>query len=104
MAELVDALDSKSCGSNTVRVQVPLRPPFLFHKNSKIRTVVPSAGKSLFTHQKAGLFFKKEKPQRKENSLKNCRKARFPTVFCLLSLDQIFTDEGAVAEVIEILI
>ena len=27
MAELVDALDSKSCGSNTVRVQVPLRPP-----------------------------------------------------------------------------
>ena len=29
MAELVDALDSKSGGSNTVRVQVPLRPPFL---------------------------------------------------------------------------
>ena len=27
MAELVDALDSKSCGSNTVWVQVPLRPP-----------------------------------------------------------------------------
>ena len=27
MAELVDALDSKSCGSNTVRVQVPPRPP-----------------------------------------------------------------------------
>ena len=30
MAELVDALDSKSCGSNTVRVQVPLRPPDAF--------------------------------------------------------------------------
>ena len=29
MAELVDALDSKSCGSNTVRVQVPLRPPLI---------------------------------------------------------------------------
>ncbi len=29
MAELVDALDSKSCGSNIVRVQVPLRPPNL---------------------------------------------------------------------------
>ena len=29
MAELVDALDSKSCGSNTVWVQVPLRPPKL---------------------------------------------------------------------------
>ena len=27
LAELVDALDSKSCGSNTVRVQVPRRPP-----------------------------------------------------------------------------
>ena len=27
MAELVDALDSKSGGSNAVRVQVPLRPP-----------------------------------------------------------------------------
>lgn len=27
MAELVDALDSKSCSSNRVRVQVPLRPP-----------------------------------------------------------------------------
>ena len=27
VAELVDALDSKSCGSNTVRVQVPPRPP-----------------------------------------------------------------------------
>jgi hypothetical protein len=27
VAELVDALDSKSSGSNTVRVQVPLRPP-----------------------------------------------------------------------------
>ena len=27
MAELVDALDSKSCDSNVVRVQVPLRPP-----------------------------------------------------------------------------
>ena len=27
MAELVDAPDSKSSGSNTVWVQVPLRPP-----------------------------------------------------------------------------
>ena len=27
MAELVDALDSKSCDSNVVRVQVPRRPP-----------------------------------------------------------------------------
>ena len=27
MAELVDAVDSKSAGSNTVRVQVPLCPP-----------------------------------------------------------------------------
>lgn len=27
MAELVDALDSKSCESNLVRVQVPPRPP-----------------------------------------------------------------------------
>ena len=27
MAELVDAADLKSAGSNTVRVQVPLRPP-----------------------------------------------------------------------------
>lgn len=27
MAELVDALDSKSSGSNTMRVQVPPRPP-----------------------------------------------------------------------------
>ena len=38
MAELVDALDSKSGGSNTVRVQVPLRPPknwaFLLKKKS----------------------------------------------------------------------
>ena len=30
MAELVDALDSKSCDSNVVRVQVPLRPPSAF--------------------------------------------------------------------------
>ena len=27
MAELVDAQDSKSCGSNAVRVRVSLRPP-----------------------------------------------------------------------------
>ncbi len=27
VAELVDALDSKSCDSNIVRVQVPPRPP-----------------------------------------------------------------------------
>ena len=27
MAELVDALDSKSNGSDTVRVRFPLRPP-----------------------------------------------------------------------------
>ena len=30
VAELVDALDSKSCGSNVVRVQVPSRPPAAF--------------------------------------------------------------------------
>ena len=29
MAELVDAQDSKSCGSNAVRVRVSLRPPKL---------------------------------------------------------------------------
>lgn len=30
MAELEDAHDSKSCGSNTVRVQLPPRPPLYF--------------------------------------------------------------------------
>ncbi len=29
VAELVDALDSKSCSRKGVRVQVPLRPPLL---------------------------------------------------------------------------
>ena len=32
MAELVDAADLKSAGSNTVRVQVPLCPPDLLTK------------------------------------------------------------------------
>ena len=41
MAELVDALDSKSNGSDTVRVRFPLRPP---------EGLRPFFEKSIFNH------------------------------------------------------
>ena len=49
MAELVDAVDSKSAGSNTVRVQVPLCPPnpdFLKNLCAKARFLLPSEARS----------------------------------------------------------
>ena len=52
MAELVDALDSKSGGSNTVRVRFPLRPPNLsdLHKiwDSFFESIPSSPTKSIF--------------------------------------------------------
>ena len=49
MAELVDALDSKSGGSNTVRVQVPPRPPdpdFFQNRRASARFLLPSVARS----------------------------------------------------------
>lgn len=36
MAELVDAVDSKSAGSNIVRVQIPPRPPGITYPNQNL--------------------------------------------------------------------
>ena len=50
VAELVDALDSKSCGRKAVRVQVPPRPPLTIEQKYHKKIPLPGYFSSLITY------------------------------------------------------